>query len=149
MHRFSSFLLLAVAACGGASSAPASAPIAFAYHASEAPPLVGKAVEIDQTAEQTLLVAGAAPMGEIEMVSANDDTKLFEERAAPLAAARGATHYKLAATSVENVMEESGPFGAAHEESRTRARFVLYRVDRDVWPKLPTTLQPPSVAASY
>jgi len=147
MYRLSFFLLLGLAACG-ASQQPASQPIAFAYHAAEAPLLVAKAVEIDTVFEQTLLVAGASPMGEIEMVSAADDTKVFEERAAPLAAARGATHYRLAATSVENVMEESGVFGAAHEESRTRARFVLYRVDRDVWPKLPSPLQP-GISASY
>jgi len=149
MHRFSLASFLLLAACG---SAVQNRPMEVAYRPPSSTvgaktPLVATAVEVASDAdERTLLVAGAAPVGEIEIVASQDDSRAFAERTARLAARRGATHFHLAATSVENVTGESGVFSTPHEESRTRARFVLYRIDRDVWARLPGSLQPAPVA---
>jgi hypothetical protein len=149
---------LGLAAC--ASSTSQSRGLEVAYHPSEAAAasgrtedgadrLVESAVEVSDSGERTLLVAGASEVGEIEIVAPSAEGSFrFSEETATLAARRGATHFHLAGTSVENVLGESGVFGAAHEETRTRARFVLYRVNREVWPKLPSPLQPARAVAS-
>jgi hypothetical protein len=162
MYRFASscsffVACLGLAAC--ASSTSQSRGMEVAYHpaaaassgATEASAdrLVESAVEVSDSGERTLLVAGASEVGEIEIVAPSTQGSFrFSEETAALAARRGATHFHLAGTSVENVLGESGVFGAAHEETRTRARFVLYRVNREVWPRLPAPLQPAEAIAS-
>lgn len=151
-------LLSAAAGCSPATQY--NKGIEMSYHpsgkADAQERLVNSAVELKQDSDQTTIKeAGGIYIGELEVLAAKTSDfasgsggKSLGGRVSLEAANRGATHYYLASSSVEHsVQAASGPglrIGNNNSESvaKTKARFVLYRVEQASWEKLPKAFVP-------
>lgn len=154
---FVTFGLLAVG-CGPATQYNRGVDMSFhpSGKAEGGPRLVSSAVELKQDSDQNAIKeAGGVYLGELEVVaekSADFQTsgggKTLSGRVSLEAANRGATHFYLAASDTQrSVQAAQGPHvsfgqGNAEQVARTKARFVLYRVEMDKWSALPKNYQP-------
>lgn len=152
--------LLAAGAVGCSPATQYNKGIEMSYHpsgkADAQERLVNSAVELKQDSDQQIVKdAGGVYLGELEVLAAKTSDfasgsggQSLAGRVSLEAANRGATHYYLAASSVEHsVQAASGPhisIGGNNSESvaKTKARFVLYRVEQASWEKLPKSYQP-------
>lgn len=155
----SKFLLaLALAACNPATTYNRGIEMSYkpSGKADAQERIVYSAVQLKQDSDQsTVKEAGGIYLGDLEVLAAKNSS--FEGgsganglsgRVSLEAANRGATHFYLAASTVEHSMEATGGpsfrMGGASSEAvaKTKARFVLFRVEADKWEKLPKEFQP-------
>jgi hypothetical protein len=156
------FLALGLCAVGCSPATQYNKGIEMSYHPSGKADgqarLVSSAIELKQDSDQnTIKEAGGVYLGELEVIAAKSSDfsggaggKSLSGRVSLEAANRGATHFYLAASDVEHTVERaSGPTvsfghsgGSSESVARTKARFVLYRVEQDKWAALPKNYQP-------
>lgn len=123
--------------------------------------LVASAVELKADADQGVVKeAGGLYLGELEVVGEKAGALYMTKegggnlagRVSLEAASRGATHFFLASSRVEQSIE-THQHGSGNTSStpvsRTHARFVLFRVERADWGKLPAGYRPEGGATSW
>lgn len=119
--------------------------------------IVYSAIELKTEQDQDKVKGlGGVYLGELEVVAEKTDDfrtggggKALSGRISLEAANRGATHYYLAASSVEHSMESSGggvsiglKTNGAQNVQKMKARYTLFRVEQDKWSALPKEYAP-------
>lgn len=122
--------------------------------------ILPSAIELKTEADTSLVKdAGGVYLGELEVVGekaggmymGQSGGSTLSGRISLEAASRGATHFYLASSNTENSMEfhhTMNGSSSATPTSKTKARFILFRVEQSSWEKLPQQYRPEAPAAA-
>lgn len=155
-------LALSLAACAPATTYNRGIDISFhpSGKADAQQRVVASAIELRSESDTTLLKdAGGIYLGELEVVGkkaggmymGKSGAGTLSGRISLEAASRGATHFYLASSRVENGIETyrsaDGRSTSAAPTSETHARYVLFRLEPGAWSKLPQNYRPEVTAS--
>jgi hypothetical protein len=149
-------LALCLAACAPATTYNRGVDISFhpSARADAQPRVVASAVELRGESDTTLVKeAGGIYLGELEVVGQKAGLMYMSQsgggtlsgRVSLEAASRGATHFYLASSRIENGVETHPSRNGSTTSiptSKTHARYALFRVEPGGWANLPASYRP-------